>query len=355
MSFRLWGRGKGKEEKSWSEFGELIVHVSLFMLSGPTLILLQKYVLGNLVFEYPIFIVTMSTFSRWFLILGLVHTGTVKLGAHRDLTFMEWTKGMLPVGVLECISLATGSAAYLHLSVSFVQMLKAFQPVVLNVLITTLRLEPFSARAFWCIMLVTFGSVLAAIGEVNFTMTGMYLMLVSELAESIKYVVLHYFLRNEGYTLWEGIYFTTPSSAFSLALLCFVFERDVVEQENLVIVQHNSWVFLSLVTLAIITSVSGFGIIKELGSVANKVLVMLRNALLIYPATQLYDEVVAPIQVIGYAITLMGTAGFAFFKVSQEVITRTQSQMDLASMADMSSSDDEGGSVPGDEDCWRVR
>ena len=122
MSFRLWGRGKGKEEKSWSEFGELIVHVSLFMLSGPTLILLQKYVLGNLVFEYPIFIVTMSTFSRWFLILGLVHTGTVKLGAHRDLTFMEWTKGMLPVGVLECISLATGSAAYLHLSVSFVQL-----------------------------------------------------------------------------------------------------------------------------------------------------------------------------------------------------------------------------------------
>jgi hypothetical protein len=77
---------------------------------------------------------------------------------------------------------------------------------------------------------------------------------------------------------------------------------------------------------------------------------MLRNALLIYPATQLYDEVVAPIQVIGYAITLMGTAGFAFFKVSQEVITRTQSQMDLASMADLSSSDDEGGSVPGDED-----
>ena len=66
----------------------------------------------------------------------------------------------------------------------------------------------------------------------------------------------------------------------------------------------HSTVFLSLVTLAIITSVSGFGIIKELGSVANKVLVMLRNALLIYPATQLYDEVVAPIQVrLGNGIT----------------------------------------------------
>ena len=91
-----------------------------------------------------------------------------------------------------------------------------------------------------------------------------------------------------------------------------MFERDVVEQENLLVMQHNSTVFLSLVTLAIITSVSGFGIIKELGSVANKVLVMLRNALLIYPATQLYDEVVAPIQVIGYSVTLLGTAGSRF-------------------------------------------
>ena len=77
---------------------------------------------------------------------------------------------------------------------------------------------------------------------------------------------------------------------------------------------------------------------------------MLRNALLIYPATQLYDEVVAPIQVIGYAITPLGTAGFAFFKVSQEVITRTQSQMDLASMAELSSSDDDEGTVPSDVD-----
>ena len=64
---------------------------------------------------------------------------------------------------------ATGSAAYLHLSVSFVQMLKAFQPVVLTSH-TTLGLEPFSMRSFVCIVLVTFGSVLAAIGEVNFTL-----------------------------------------------------------------------------------------------------------------------------------------------------------------------------------------
>ena len=196
-------------------FGELMVHVALFMLSGPTLILLQKYVLGILNFEYPIFIVTLAALARWLLILTLVHTGVLKLGKHGDMTFLQWTRGMLPVGILECISLASGSTAYLHLSVSFVQMLKAFQPVVLNVFIVGLGLEKFSYKLFVCIIVVTIGSIMAAIGEVNFTATGMSLMLISELAESAKYVILHFYLRNEGYTLWEGIYFTTPSSTFS--------------------------------------------------------------------------------------------------------------------------------------------
>ena len=116
--------GKKKEEPpaydddvdgaDWSVlgFGELMVHVALFILSGPTLILLQKYVLGILNFEYPIFIVTLAAVSRWILVLLLVHTGTIKLGAHKDLTFMEWTRGMLPVGILECVSLAAFVAVF---------------------------------------------------------------------------------------------------------------------------------------------------------------------------------------------------------------------------------------------------
>ena len=42
-----------REKPDWSlmGFSELLVHVALFMLSGPTLILLQKYVLGVLDFD----------------------------------------------------------------------------------------------------------------------------------------------------------------------------------------------------------------------------------------------------------------------------------------------------------------
>ena len=129
------------------------------------------------------------------------------------------------------------------------------------------------------------------------------------------------------------MYFTTPSSSFSLGVLCVLFERDVVRLENIALFCDNWKIFFALVVLAMITTVSGFGIIKELGSVSNKVLVMLRNALLIYPAVQLYDDIVTPIQIIGYGVTAVGTTAFAFIKVSQEVIVRTKSQMDLALLA----------------------
>lgn len=333
-----------REKPDWKlmPFSELLIHVALFMLSGPTLIMLQKYVLGVLDFEYPIFIVTLAAVSRWAVVLGLVHSGIIQLGDHADLSFVEWTRGMLPVGILECISLAAGSTAYLHISVSFVQMLKAFQPVVLNIFIVGLGLEKFSWALFVCIVVVTCGSVLAAIGEVNFTPVGVWLMLISELAESAKYVILHFYLRNERFTLWEGVYFTTPSSSFSLGVLCVLFERDVVRPENIQVFLKNWKIFFALVVLAIVTTVSGFGIIKELGSVSNKVLVMLRNALLIYPAVQLYDDVVTPIQIIGYGVTAVGTTAFAFIKVSQEVIVRTKSQMDLALLAQQAEENENG-------------
>ena len=64
---------------------------------------------------------------------------------------------------------------------------------------------------------------------------------------------------------------------------------------------------------------------------SNKVLVMLRNRVAHLPGGN-DDEIVTPIQIIGYGVTAVGTTAFAFVKVSQEVIVRTKSQMDLAAL-----------------------
>ena len=169
----------------WAGFTGLFVYVTLFMLAGPSLILLQKYIIGEdgLSYEYPIFLVTITTVARLIIMLVAVHTGIIELGAHREMTFTEWVHGLLPVGLLESVSLATGMTAYLHLTVSFMQMLKAFQPVIVHSLIIGFKFEPFSWQVLGCIVIVSGGSVMSAVGEVNFDKWGCSLMLVSEFAE----------------------------------------------------------------------------------------------------------------------------------------------------------------------------
>jgi hypothetical protein len=63
---------------------------------------------------------------------------------------------------------------------------------------------------------------------------------------------------------------------------------------------------------------------------------------LIYPAVQLYDDVVTPIQIVGYGVTAVGTTAFAFIKVSQEVVVRTKSQMDLAALLEAEEKKEKG-------------
>lgn len=54
---------------------------------------------------------------------------------------------MVPVGACQALTLALGNAAYLYLTVSFIQMLKAFTPVVVLAIGILFKLEKAEAKA----------------------------------------------------------------------------------------------------------------------------------------------------------------------------------------------------------------
>lgn len=154
--------------------------------------------------------------------------------------------------------------------------------------------------------------------------------------------MLHYFFRSQNYTLWEGLYFSTPACAMSLLVLSIILQREVTKQENLTNVGEHWWAFLAVVVLAFVTAISGFGIVKEVGADANKVLTVFRNAILIYPAMQLYHETVMPIQMFGYALTMVGTLAFSVIKVTDEAVERSQSVIGTGALMGRA---EEGGKI----------
>jgi len=71
--------------------------------------------------------------------MGMLASSILSYGACRWLNLVEaktvitmdfWVRRMLPVGFFMGLSLWTGNLVYLHLTVAFIQMLKAFTPVI---------------------------------------------------------------------------------------------------------------------------------------------------------------------------------------------------------------------------------
>jgi hypothetical protein len=56
-------------------------------------------------------------------------------------TLSYWARGIMPVGFFMAGTLWLGNLVYLHLSVSFIQMLKAFTPVITMCALFLTRLE----------------------------------------------------------------------------------------------------------------------------------------------------------------------------------------------------------------------
>lgn len=72
---------------------------------------------------------------------------------------------MLPIGALFAATLAAGNAAYLHLSVSFIQMLKASMPLLVYLLAAAAGAERLERGALANLLLVVCGVAAASYGE----------------------------------------------------------------------------------------------------------------------------------------------------------------------------------------------
>jgi hypothetical protein len=105
----------------------------LFLVSGPSLIFLNKYILSELKFNYPIFLSALGVTFSGLLSHVLVYFNFATLQCADQVKGRFWYTRVLPVGVAYAGTLAFGNTVYLMLDVGFIQMLKSFTPVVLMI------------------------------------------------------------------------------------------------------------------------------------------------------------------------------------------------------------------------------
>lgn len=149
-------------------------------------------------------------------------------------------RALLPIAGLFAFVLWMGNAAYEHLSVSLIQMLKvccleaarkgprafkktfsssqAASPVSVFLIGVALSIEHFTGLMFGVICIISTGVAAAAVGDVEFDAAGVFFQLAAILCEAFRLSLLHLLLHSRGIKLnpLRTMYLIAPASFLCL-------------------------------------------------------------------------------------------------------------------------------------------
>eukprot|EP00041_Stephanoeca_diplocostata_P012610 m.211154 g.211154 ORF g.211154 m.211154 type:complete len:289 (-) comp19023_c0_seq31:501-1367(-) len=215
---------------------------------------------------------------------SLIKLGLVPLSSSHceQIDAQFYLRKILPIGAFQALAMGFGTVAYLSLTVAFIQMLKAFTPVITLLVLYAFRIEKFNTRLTLAVGGISVGTLIAVASEVQLDVFGLVIHEISAVSEAIRLVLTQKMLTNMKFSPVEGLHYMAPSGALCMTLLVILFELRPM-------VQHNAWsvvvahpmMFVSASVLGFALNILSFAIIQLTSSVMLKILSVVRTAALV--------------------------------------------------------------------------
>ena len=201
------------------QFGTHVVTIYLivqWVFFSSSIILFNKHILTGYNFPYPATLVLIH------MLFASACCTTAKVLGWVDipqLALRQWLTQILPVGLCFAVSLVLGNAAYLYISVAFVQMLKASTPVAVLLCSFAFGLEKPTFKLAGFIVLISAGISTACANEIDMSMIGVAVQLSAVGAEALRLCLVSMLLTSKGLrlsslaTLYYGERARTPTRA----------------------------------------------------------------------------------------------------------------------------------------------
>jgi hypothetical protein len=170
---------------------------------------------------------------------------------------------ILPCGVCFSMSIYLGNYCYLFLSVSVVQICKAFAPVVMMLSMVVCGMEKLDMAITLAMGLITLGTILTVTGgTIVVQWLGLASLGLSMVADTTKLILTQIMMKDQGLRLdvYESMYYLSPVSAVFVVVLIYFIELDQI-LESLPAIQDNYLPILASGILGIIVNVAGLLII----------------------------------------------------------------------------------------------
>lgn len=289
--------------------------ICIWIALSSSVILYNKAILYDLKFPYPIFLTT------WHLTFATIGTRIMLRTTHLldgvytlQMSWDRWLRNIVPIGALFSASLVFSNMAYLTLSVSFIQMLKAFVSVAVLGMSVLMGLETPTQRTLVIVVCISLGVALASFGEIDFVLSGFICQALGIVFEAARLVAIQKLLHGLKMDPLVSLYYFAPVCASLNALLIPVYEGMAPFQ--LAWEQLGPLVLVSNATCAFCLNIAVVFLIGCASSLTLTLSGVIKDILLVLGSVLILGSTVTLLQMIGYSIALLGLVAF---KTKKEV------------------------------------
>lgn len=325
------------EPSTWTPWQQVYISYSLMglqLLLSSALILLNKWLLSTANFGFPIILSSMGMLvsaGASYVLVDVMQLVRVPDETRRLIDARFQLTRIQPVAVVAAITLSTGNYAYVYLSVSIIQVLKSFTPVLTLLLLVSLGMSRPSRKLVASVCIITAGCVLAARSEVEAagatTLFGLCIFFSSECAECTRVVILDYLLRGAGQA--SKVKLNGLTTLYYVAPYTFAWcQVGALALEWPSFAERGGYQTMAQYPIALsCAAMMGFGVnlcaflviqTARGGSLTFKAAQTAKNAMLVWVSVLLFGNTVSSNVIIGYAISLVGFGWYTVLQAQQK-------------------------------------
>jgi len=271
----------------------------------------NKFLLSVAGFPYPIALTLWHMFFCSTIAFAIVRSGWVR---SVDMSFETYVAAIVPIGGCYAVALWIGNAAYLHLSVSFIQMLKALMPVAVFLAGSVMGTESFGVTKLANMVIIAVGVAIASFGELNFNVFGVALQLGSIIAESIRLTLVQLLLQSRGLKLnpITTLYYVSPCCFVFLLVPFFGLELLPLANDARVVI--NPFYMITNASVAFCLNMAVFLLIGKTSALTMNVAGVVKDWALIAVSVFVFGDPVSSVNLGGYLVAFLAVCYYNYDK-----------------------------------------
>ncbi|CAN4081544.1 unnamed protein product [Withania somnifera] len=283
-------------------------YVAVWIFLSFTVIVYNKYILDRKLYGWPFPISLTMIHMTFCSSLAFLLVRVFKVVDPVSLSRNVYLTCILPIGALYSVSLWLSNSAYIYLSVSFIQMLKALMPVAVYTIGILFKKDTFKNSTMGNMMAISVGVAIAAYGEAKYDSWGVLLQLLAVLFEATRLVMIQILLTSKGISLnpITSLYYVAPSCLVFLSIPWILVELPILRDNSSF--QFDFAIFGTNSLCAFALNLAVFLLVGKTSALTMNVAGVVKDWLLIAFSWSVIKDTVTPVNLIGYGLAFLGVA-----------------------------------------------